>query len=247
MTLRLSTGLRNNMLGLQATVKACSVGATLALVDGGESADSITDSANAFVSKGYAPGDVLFLQGATTAANDTAVTGAIVQTVAAGTITIPTGTVNTAEAFAAGTVLAVAKGGSLRDIMKDGVIYIYSGSQPATADTAASGTVLGTITVSGGAFVAGAFGNGLEFGDAASGAIAKSASEVWQMIATTTGYAGWFRFCGNAADTGSTSTTLPRIDGSIGTSGADLNISSTSITALKTYTIDDFIDRKSVV
>jgi len=237
--LRLSTGLRNKMLGLQATVRAFLQGATGAFVDGGAGADTITDSGSGLVTAGFAPGQILFCEGATTAANDTAVTGAVIQGVVAGTITLETAIVDTAEAFDAKTIIAAAEGGSLKDVMRDGVLRIYSGSQPATADAAATGTLLVEVTVASGAFVAGAFGNGLEFGDSASAAIAKDAS-VWSGVGLAAGTAGWFRLCANATDAGALSTTLPRVDGSVGVSGADLNMSSTTIAVGATYTIDSF-------
>lgn len=240
MSLKLSTGLRNKILGLQASVAAYLIGANGALVDNGGSADSITDAGADFITNGFAPGQKLWLKGATTGANDTAVQGVTILAVVAGTITFVTGTVNTAEAFAAGTVLIATEGGSLKDVMRDGVLKIYSGSQPSSPDEAVSGTLLATITVSNGAFVAGAFDNGLEFGDAASGAISKASGEVWSGLGIVAGTAGWFRFCANPTDAGAASTTLPRIDGSIGTSGADLNMSSTSIAVSATYTIDSF-------
>lgn len=240
MALKLSTGLRNKMLGLQATVRASFQGATGAFVDGGAGADTITDSGSGFVTAGFAPNQILFCKGATTGANDVAVTGAVIQAVAAGTITLLTGIVNTAEAFAAKTVIAAAEGGALRDIFRDGVLKIYSGSQPSSPDDAVSGTLLLTVTVSAGAWSAGAFTNGLEFGTAASGAIAKSASETWQGVGVAAGTAGYFRFIANPTDAGASSTTLPRIDGSVGTSGADLNMSTTTITVGATYTIDTF-------
>lgn len=240
MAVRLSTGLRNKMLGLQATVVASFQGATGAFVDGGGSADTITDSGNGFITAGFAPGQVLFCSGATTSANDTAVTGAIIQGVAAGTITLLTAIVDTAEAFAAATIIAAAEGGSLKDVFRDGVLRIYSGSQPTNADAAATGTMLLEITESAGAFVAGAFDNGLEFGDAASGAISKASAETWQDAGIASGTAGWWRFCANPTDAGAASTTLPRIDGNVGTSGADLNMSTVSIVAGSTYTIDTF-------
>jgi hypothetical protein len=241
MALKLSTGLRDKLNGLEATVGGYLIGANGALVDGGASADSITDSGTSFVTQGFSPGDVMFLQGATTSANDTAVTGVRILTVAAGTITFATGTVDTAEAFAAGTVLAYARGGSLKDIMKDGVLRIYSGSQPADADTATAGTLLLEISVDAGAFVAGAFGNGLEFeNDPTGGEIEKASGETWQDIGLAAATAGWFRFYANPTDAGGASTTLPRIDGSVGTSGADLNMSNTTIAVGATYTIDSF-------
>lgn len=238
--LKYSTGLRDAMNGKQAQVVGAIIGATLAFVDGGASADTITDSGNGFVTAGFVPGQKLFVQGATTAANDSALSGVRITSVAAGTLTIPTGSVNTAEAGAAGTVVAVAEGGSLKDIMRDGVLKIYSGAQPADADTAASGTLLITITVGSGAWVAGAYGNGLEFeNDPLSGEVEKN-SEVWSGLGLADGTAGWFRFYANPTDAGNASTTLPRIDGSVGTSGSDLVMGSTAIVTGRTYTIDTF-------
>lgn len=240
MALKLSTGLRNKLLGLQATVGGFIQGVTLAFVDGGGSNDSITDSGNGFITQGFAPGDVLFVTGATTAGNDSGCTGAVLLSVVAGTIEFATGTVNTAEAGIAKTIVAYARGGSLKDVMKDGVLRIYSGSQPSDPDQAVAGTLLLEITVSAGAFAHGAFANGLEFGAAASGAISKAAAETWQDQGLAGGIASWFRFCANPTDAGGASTSLPRIDGSVGTSGADLNMSSTTIVAGSTYTIDTF-------
>ena len=242
MTLRLSTGTRNKMLGMIAEPKALLTngvgGGTLAYVDGGASDDTITDSASNFITAGFAPGDTIYTYGSTTAGND--MSGVVLTGVTAGTLSFATGTVDTAENFAAGTVILCCKGGSLKDVFKDGVLRIYSGSQPSSADSAVSGTLLLEISESAGAFVAGAFDNGLEFGTAASGAIAKATAETWQDLGLAAGTAGWFRFVGNATDAGAASTTLPRIDGSIGTSGADLNMSSTTITVGATYTVDSF-------
>lgn len=129
---------------------------------------------------------------------------------------------------------------SLKEALADGVIKIYSGSQPANADTAVSGTHLVTITVGSAAFTPGSPAAGLEFDAADGGEITKAAAETWSGVGLADGTAGWFRFYANATDAGSSSTTLPRIDGSIGTSGADLNMSSTSIVTDSTYTIDSF-------
>lgn len=237
--LKYSTGLRDQLNGLEATIKGAIIGAGLTFVDGGGSADSITDSGNGFIAADFAPGDKLFVQGATTPGNATGISGERIVSVAAGTITFATGSVDTGEAGAAGTVVAIAKGGSLKDILKDGFINIYSGAQPSEADDAVTGTLLCTITAASGAFVAGAFDNGLEFeNDPLSGEMEKN-SEVWSGVASATGVAGWFRFFANASDGGLESTVLPRVDGSIGTNG-DLIMSSTNITSGRTYTIDTF-------
>jgi len=245
MALRLSTAVRNKMIGLQATVSAICAGAgeTLTIVDGGEGlADTFTRASGSFITDGFVAGDKLTLSGATTEANDTAVTGELVNTVAALTLTIDADIVDTGEVFAAATVLCAAKGGSLKDIFQNGVLNIYSGAQPATPDAAVAGTLLVKLTVSSGAFVAGAEASGLEFGDPALGVIAKCADEVWSGLGLVAGTASWFRLCANAADAGAADTgyIYPRIDGTVGVSGADATISNTQIVVDAPYTVDTF-------
>jgi len=120
----------------------------------------------------------------------------------------------------------------------NGVIEIYTGSQPGSADNAVSGTLLGTVTLASGAFTPGVSTNGLTFASAASGAIAKSGT--WSFNAVATGTAGWFRFKGNATDAGGSSTSLPRLDGTVATSGGDMNLSNISIVSGAPTTIDSF-------
>lgn len=120
----------------------------------------------------------------------------------------------------------------------NGVINIYSGTQPVLADNAISGTLLGTVTLGSGAFSDGVSTNGLTFASAASGAVSKSGT--WSFVGIANGTAGWFRLRGNAADNTALSTTLPRMDGSIATSGADLNLSNITIATGAPTTIDSF-------
>jgi hypothetical protein len=129
--------------------------------------------------------------------------------------------------------------GSFKSIMQNGVIRVFSGVQPSSADDAEAATQLLEITVSSGAFTAGTATNGLNLGSAADGAISKSTSETWSGTATVTGTAGWFRYYANDLTTGA-STTAARFDGSVATSGAQLNMSSTTITSGATTTIDSF-------
>jgi hypothetical protein len=238
--LKYSTGLRDKLNGLQAQVVGAIIGAGLTFVDGGASADSITDSGNGFVSAGFVPGQKLFVQGATTPANDSGITGERILSVTAGTITFATGSVDTGEAGGAGTVVVVAEGGSLKDVMRDGVIKIYSGSQPSSADAAVTGTLLMTVSVGSGAWVAGTATYGLEFEDDPTGGEIEKNSETWSGVGLADGTAGWFRFIANPTDDGTSSTTLPRIDGSVGTAGSDLVMASTSIVTGRTTTIDAF-------
>lgn len=126
------------------------------------------------------------------------------------------------------------------EAFNDGIIYIYSGPQPANADAAVQGTLLGRITVNNGAWSAGSPTNGLGFDAPVSGVISKAAAEVWRMLGIADGTAGWFRLCGNAADAGGSSTTLPRMDGSVAISGGDMNLSSINIVTGIPTTLDVF-------
>ena len=97
-----------------------------------------------------------------------------------------------------------------------GYIEIRTGSQPATVATAATGTLLGTLTLSDPAFGA---------ATAASPSVATAAAITSDTNADATGTAGWFR--------GYTSAGVAVIDGSITASGGggDMTLDSTSIIA----------------
>jgi len=95
--------------------------------------------------------------------------------------------------------------------LNGGYLEIRTGTQPATVATAASGTLLGTLTLSATAFAPASGGS------AAANAITGDSS------ADATGTAGWFRAY--------TSGGVAYSDGAVGTSGAELNLNSTSIVA----------------
>lgn len=78
----------------------------------------------------------------------------------------------------------------------------------------------------------------LQFGEAASGAIAKETS-VWSGSNVATGVAGYFRMV-SSGDLGTDNETDIRIQGSCGTSGADLNMSNVSLVSGATTTVDTF-------
>ena len=124
-------------------------------------------------------------------------------------------------------------------LFANGIIYIYSGPQPLTADAAPTGTLLGIVTKDGGAFTPGSPTNGLTFAAVADGAITKS-TDNWKFTGLAAGTAGWFRQVGNAADSLAASTTAVRMDGSVGTNGADLNLSNLSVAVGSPNTIDVF-------
>ncbi len=123
--------------------------------------------------------------------------------------------------------------------LENGIIWVYSGSQPADADSAATGVALLKITVGSGAFAHGTSTNGLNFNAAAAGVLTKT-SAVWSGVGLANDTAGWFRFVGNPTDALGASTTLPRIDGRVSTSGAELNMSNLVVAVGATSTIDSF-------
>ena len=133
-----------------------------------------------------------------------------------------------------GAVNALAGGGagdgSFKDVFANAVIVIRTGTQPATADAAESGDVLGMITVDGGAFVASEVTNGLNWDAAVAGVCAKPSDEEWAIIPTASGTAGYGRIYANAMTTGE-STTAVRMDLACGVGAGELRFSSTSLTA----------------
>lgn len=84
--------------------------------------------------------------------------------------------------------------------------------------------------------------NGLSFGDSAAGTIVKNPTEIWSGTAVSGGTAGWFRFVSSVADAGAAdaSEVFIRVDGNVATSGANLNMSNTTIAALAVQTLNTF-------
>ena len=100
---------------------------------------------------------------------------------------------------------------ALAALFNSGFIKIYDGSQPATADTALSGqNLLATLTFSATAF------------PAASNGVLTANAITSDSAADFTGTASWFRCV-------KSDTTTKIMDGSVGTSGCDLNLNSTAI------------------
>ena len=93
-------------------------------------------------------------------------------------------------------------------------LSIYTGTQPATANDAASGTKLVDITIN-------------SFNAAASGSATLYTSTPNTGVAVAAGTAGWGRIV----------STYGSIDGTVGTSGTDFTINSTSISNGATVTL----------
>lgn len=81
--------------------------------------------------------------------------------------------------------------------------------------------------------------NGLKFDFSAAGVMVAYAGQTWAGDNAASGVAGWYRFCGSVADAGAIDTTgkVLRIDGSIATAGAELNLNNTTFAALARTTI----------
>jgi hypothetical protein len=100
-----------------------------------------------------------------------------------------------------------------------GRVNVYTGSQPATADTAASGTLLGTLTLASDAFTA-----------ASSGAVTINTvtSDTSADATGTAGYVRFYRTGDTAPGSAGNGTTDRRLDLAIGT---DITIDNASVVA----------------
>lgn len=128
-----------------------------------------------------------------------------------------------AERLSTGFVNAVNQTGSVKATMADGVIYIYSGTQPATADAAETGDLLMVVSVDAGTFTPGSAAAGLEMGTSTDGVLSKASGETWKGVGLAAAgagtQAGWYRWYANARTQG-ISTTAVRVDGAIGTTSS---------------------------
>jgi hypothetical protein len=117
-------------------------------------------------------------------------------------------------------VAANAEANALAALANGGSIVIYSGTQPATPETALTGTLLATLALSGTAF-----------GSAASGVI--TANAISNVTIAATGTAAYFRcFESNG--------TTALFDGTVGTSGCDMNLNSVVLSAGATLSVSSF-------
>ncbi|CAG36727.1 hypothetical protein [Desulfotalea psychrophila] len=109
-----------------------------------------------------------------------------------------------------------------------GVLHIYSGTQPASADDAEAGTLLGIITVDGLAHTPGEVTNGLNFGSPVDGVISPAEGEEWKGTWVATGEATWFRFYDKDEITDASDVAV-RWDGSVGVADADLLLENVTV------------------
>jgi hypothetical protein len=115
-------------------------------------------------------------------------------------------------------------------LCNSGTVKIYTGSQPTDANTAVGAqTLLGTLTLA-----STAFGASSASGSAGSKVVTATANTITDdSSADNTGTAAWFR----CLKSNGTSIVF---DGSVGTSGCDLNLASTSIVAGEDISVTSF-------
>lgn len=115
-------------------------------------------------------------------------------------------------------------------LCNSGTLKIYTGSQPTDANTAVGAqTLLATLTLSATAFPASSAS-----GSAGSKVVTATANTITDdSSADNTGTAAWFRVLKSDG-------TTAVFDGSVGTSGCDLNLASTSIVAAEDVSVTSF-------
>lgn len=126
--------------------------------------------------------------------------------------------------------------GGLKAGIDGGVIRVYDGAVPATADAALSGNNL-LCTISNNMT-----GSGITMATASSaGILGKNNAEVWKGLIALSGTATFYRHSG-LTDAGGDSTTERRLQGAVATAGAELNFSSTAFVAntVNTKSIDSY-------
>ena len=116
----------------------------------------------------------------------------------------------------------------LRAMMWRGIIEVYSGTQPESADFAPTGTLLGRITEDGAAFTPGSSVGGLRTEE--KNIVALQHVGDWTLDGVASGVPGWWRFIWNNGDNNQASLFYPRIDGAVGESLFNLPTSITAAT-----------------
>ncbi len=251
MALRLSTGLRN-FLNEGGSLKQAFQNGSILLYTGSQPAD-----ANTAVS-GTLLNTYTNASGALTV--ETKATGSVVLT-GGGAGSLDTLTVNSLEIMGSATAFNTSLAQTATDVCTKinnnpkNLLFLASNGGSATITITAkpglgslpNGWVVAstatTITKTDNNMASGVTAvNGLLFGDSAAGVLVKDPAQTWSGVAGNSGTAGWFRLRGSVTDPGTTDSSelYIRLDGNVASSGANLNLSSTTITAAATQTISTF-------
>lgn len=124
--------------------------------------------------------------------------------------------------------------GSLKAAVDGGVIRVYNGPIPATADAALSGNTL-LVTISNNDA-----GTGITMNAAsASGVLGKNSAEVWSGTVVANGTPTFYRFS-SLTDDFLLSTTAKRVQGTAGSAGFDLNFANTTFVTGEVKRVDTY-------
>ena len=244
MTIRLSTGLRNNIVG-PTGVAASFAGGVIDIYTGTQPATADSAATGTLIGR-VSLASVTYVA-ETPASQTITLIGASgsINSVSVGTLNIiPQGGVNfTTDLTTTATLLAAAinRGGFYTATSAAAVVTVRA---PAGTGAAHNGVAFAitqttmTSTVGAGTLAGGVAATaGLQWGTPANGSVAKSG--VWSFNGLAPGgTAGWFRIKASAVDDNLVTTTLVRMDGSIATSGADMNLSNLTIVDGAPTTID---------
>lgn len=137
--------------------------------------------------------------------------------------------------FSTGLRNALLVTGSLRTALANGELRIYSGPVPASVDNAisVSNTLLCVIKAEAGA--------GINLDTTASGGlVTKAPAEVWSGDVITSGTATFYRHV-LPSDTGVGSATAPRIQGTVGIAGQNMNLSNPALVSGALQRIESYV------
>jgi hypothetical protein len=247
MATRISTGLRN-FLNSGGSVKQAFNGGRMEIYSGTQPASSdsaatgtllvtITDSSGALTAETRASGAVQLTGGASGSVSAVIVDG---YNILDATVNFNTSLNQTASDLAAALNTSSLNIDLQATVATDTVTLTCKPGLGTKYNTMVVSATLTTITAAYTNFSGGvAAVNGLKFEDSAAGSMAKRSGQTWNGVVAVSGTMGWYRLYGPNTDAGtldSTESTL-RIDGSISTSGANLNFSSTAVTASATQTV----------
>lgn len=254
MTIQQSDGLRNH-LQQYGSYRQAFTGGTLQIYAGSQPANAnlaptgtllaiFTDASGAHTDEVRATGTITLTGSSGTI---TGITLGGVQILGA-TITYATSLTNTASLLSAQInkfhrhqfITASASGAVVTLTAARGVGANANGMVLTTTE---SGGNIAAADVNLGSGVAGVTAvNGLEFDEVATGLLTKRTGQVWSALGLSTNTAGWFRLLAATTDSGAldSAAAYVRMDGSVASSGGDMNASSTLLTASATHTLSEF-------
>jgi hypothetical protein len=229
MALRLSTGFALALAGKGQNVLAFGTDFTFT-----NSTGIITSASYQFA--GVQIGDTIYVKGSNNNANKA---GKVTAVESDGSAITVDATLVDESAGTATAISCYSYGMSFSEILRYGVIAVYTGTQPSTADDAETGTLLGYFTKTGATFTPGETTQGILLADAVDsslngvdGALIGLDSTMTSVTCTpiASGTAGWVRYYANDRVLGA-STTAKRLDMVCGVGTGEFRLSSQTFTA----------------